>query len=194
MEADIQSLVTHPTMKVEDGRTRELAHELQCRMEDLKRLQATQIRVEERCRELEKRKLETQQRLERERAERLKAEAMERDRVGQMDDRQRGHADEAALAGSVMDKLKHDGEYMRVTLACFCCLVNTFLAFSLSLFLSLSHLCLLSLSRLYLISLSLISLSLSHLSLSLLSLSLTLSLSLSLSLLSLSLYTHTHTQ
>ena len=72
MEADIQALVNHPVMQVEDKRTSELAHELKCRMEDLRRLQATQIRVEERCRELEKRKLETQQRLERERSERLK--------------------------------------------------------------------------------------------------------------------------
>ena len=61
LETDIQSLVSHPTMKVEDSRTRELAHELKSRMEDLRRLQQTQIRVEERCRDLEKRKLETQQ-------------------------------------------------------------------------------------------------------------------------------------
>jgi len=40
---------TRSWMQVEDGRTRELAHELKCRMEDLSRLQAAQIRVEERC-------------------------------------------------------------------------------------------------------------------------------------------------
>ena len=84
MEADIQALVHHPTMKVEDRRTSELAHELKCRMEDLRRLQATQLRVEERCRELEKRKVETQERLERERSERMKGEALERDRKEQV--------------------------------------------------------------------------------------------------------------
>lgn len=94
--------------QVEDGRTKELAHELKCRMEDLRRLQATQIRVEERCRELEKRKIETQERLERERSERLKAEAMERDRASSSNDLQRGHQDEAALAASVLDKLRND--------------------------------------------------------------------------------------
>ena len=53
-------------------------------MEDLRRLQATQLRVEERCRELEKRKVETQERLERERSERMKGEALERDRKEQV--------------------------------------------------------------------------------------------------------------
>jgi flagellar biosynthesis GTPase FlhF len=108
IESDIQALVTHPTIKVEDGRTRELAHELRCRMDDLSRLQATQIRVEERCRDLEKRKVEAQERVQRERSERLKGETMERDHKEQILDLQRGHAEEAALAASVLDKLQND--------------------------------------------------------------------------------------
>ena len=71
-------------------------------------MQETQIRVEERCRDLEKRKVEAQERVQRERSERLKGETMERDHKEQILDLQRGHAEEAALAACVLDKLQND--------------------------------------------------------------------------------------
>jgi len=108
IEADINTLSNHPPMKIEDPRVKELANELKSRSEDLRQLQDTRIRTKERLTDAERRKMETQTRLERECAEKLSIESRLRTVKNESTDFERAFEEEFALWKNVQEKLKHD--------------------------------------------------------------------------------------
>ncbi|EKX53419.1 hypothetical protein GUITHDRAFT_133137 [Guillardia theta CCMP2712] len=96
--------------QIEDPRVKELANELKSRSEDLRQLQETRIRTKERQTDAERRRMETQTRLERECAEKLNIESRLRTVKNESADFERAFEEEFALWRNVQEKLKHDVE------------------------------------------------------------------------------------